>query len=240
MNGDAAGLKAICDTLNKNLQVSRNWPQVGLCAPLVFLAQASQWNTTAAVITGAQTCHWEKKGAFTGEVSVPMLKAVGVQLCLAGHSERRQLFGETDEVVQKKLAAILQGGLWGVLCLGETLRERETNQHLEIVERQLGVLEGLQSYSQQLLVAYEPVWAIGTGVNATPEQASEMHAYIHQWLVQQWGKIAENIPILYGGSVKGDNAVSLFTQPHVDGALVGGASLTWEAFWPIIQAASAA
>ena len=232
MNGDLAGLYAMGGSLSELESLSG--VQVVLCVPLVYLMAAGRFDD---LMIGSQTCNGKEKGSFTGEVSVSMLKEVGVELCLAGHSERRQWFGETDELVREKLRVILAGGLWGVLCVGESLSERKFGKHLEVVQQQLGVLEGLGGSHAKLIVAYEPIWAIGS-VQATPEQAGEMHLGIYQWLTKQWGSAADEIPILYGGSVKGDNAASFFARPHVHGVLVGGASLKAEDFLPIIQAAS--
>jgi len=184
-----------------------------------------------------QDLHWEPKGAYTGEVSGEMLKEVGCAAVIIGHSERRQYFGETNETVCQKIAAALRVGLQPIVCIGETLREREAGNTIPVIERQ--VRDGLAGYGPDivrgLILAYEPVWAIGTGQTATPEQAEEVHAAIRTLLRELAGDGgAESIRILYGGSVKPDNIDSLMAQPNLDGALVGGASLDAEAFSRII------
>ena len=190
---------------------------------------------------GAQNCHWEEAGAFTGEISVPMIAATGARLVLVGHSERRQMFGETDETCARKVRAVLTGGLTAVLCIGETLEEREAGHQRAVVIRQLTrALTGLPAVgdpAERLLIAYEPVWAIGTGRTATPADAQEMHAAIRAALGTLVGTgPSQRVPILYGGSVKGRNAAELLSQPDVDGALVGGASLSPDEFAAIAAA----
>lgn len=186
----------------------------------------------------AQNFHWEEKGAFTGEVSGAMLKDAGCDGVILGHSERRQLFGETDEVVRKKLATALRGGLLPILCVGEVLEEREGGRTFTVVGTQLGqALQGLsRDQARQLAIAYEPVWAIGTGRTATPEQAQEVHAFIRERCAAICDKtVANSIRIMYGGSVKPDNVDSLMAQPDIDGMLVGGASLEVGSFKRIVQ-----
>lgn len=188
----------------------------------------------------AQNLHWEREGAFTGEVSAAMIRDAGAEYVIVGHSERRTLFGETDLTVNKKLVAALGAGLGPIACIGETLDQRESNQTLAVLDRQLQAgFEGLTAEQLgECLLAYEPVWAIGTGRNATPEQAGEAHAHIRS-RVRQWfgADAAERLRILYGGSVKPDNIASLVAQPDVDGALVGGASLDARAFSEIVHTA---
>ena len=187
---------------------------------------------------GAQNVYWEPKGAFTGEVSTAMLKAAGCTYVLVGHSERRQLFGETDETVNKRLHAALGAGLHPIVCVGETLREREVGATMAIVERQ--VLSGLKGVGKaelsRCVVAYEPVWAIGTGRTATPDQAQEVHAAIRKHLAKLSDETtADGIRILYGGSVKPDNIDQLMAQADIDGALVGGACLDATQFTRIVR-----
>lgn len=194
----------------------------------------------APVGLGAQNVHWEKGGAFTGEVSAAMLRALKVQYVVIGHSERRQGLGETDEVVAKKVTAALQAGLNPLLCVGEILAERDAGQVEEVLGRQLR--EALAGCSPEdlsrVVIAYEPVWAIGTGRTATAAQAQEAHAFIHSVLASAFGPpAAETVRIQYGGSVKPDNARALLGQPDVDGALVGGASLDPRSFAQIVQSA---
>ncbi|HXY81557.1 MAG TPA: triose-phosphate isomerase [Gaiellaceae bacterium] len=197
--------------------------EVVVCPPFTGLAACVQ----AGLATYAQNVHWEREGAYTGEVSAPMLLGIGAAGSLVGHSERRQYFGETDEGVARRAAAALAAGLDVIACVGETLAEREAGETEEVLRRQVSVLEA----HARLVVAYEPVWAIGTGLTATPETAQDAHAFIKSLL---------DVPVLYGGSVKPDNAVELMVQPDVDGALVGGASLQVESFAAICEAAAAA
>lgn len=190
---------------------------------------------------GAQNSHWEQEGAFTGEVSVPMIAALGARLVLVGHSERRQMFGETDATCAKKVRAALDGGLTAMLCVGETLEERNAGHHRAVVIRQLtrslGDLPARDDPPGRLLIAYEPVWAIGTGRTASPADAQDMHAIIREALATLLGAGASGrVPVLYGGSVKAGNAAELLSQPDVDGALVGGASLAPEEFAAIVAA----
>jgi triosephosphate isomerase len=198
---------------------------VVVCPPFVSLAVAVQLLAGTEIAVAAQNVHWEEQGAFTGEVSAVMLRELGVYGAIVGHSERRQLFGETDEGVARRTAAALEAGIWVIACVGETEDERERGDTESVLSRQLSVLQE----HDQLVVAYEPVWAIGTGKTATPEQAQEAHAFIR-------GRL--DVPILYGGSVKPENAAELLAQPDVNGALVGGASLDLESFAEICRAAS--
>ncbi|HSX22978.1 MAG TPA: triose-phosphate isomerase [Gaiellaceae bacterium] len=178
----------------------------------------------AGLVTYAQNVHWEPEGAFTGEISAPMLLELGVSGSLVGHSERRQYFGETNETVALRARAALDAGLNVIACVGETMQEREAGETEDVLRRQLSVLEA----HDRLVIAYEPVWAIGTGLTATPEMAQDAHAFIKSLLAA---------PVLYGGSVKAGNAAALFAQPDVDGGLVGGASLDIDAFRAICEAA---
>lgn len=189
---------------------------------------------------GAQNMFWEEEGAFTGEVSPVMLKQAGCTYVVIGHSERRQHFGETDETVNRKLKAALAHGLFPILCLGETRDEREAGRTIEKIEAQLA--GGLAGFSpadmSRIIVAYEPIWAIGTGLTATPAQAQEVHAFIRGWLVQNYGKDSAGCAIiLYGGSVKPANAYSLMREKDINGALVGGASLEAHSFIKIVEEA---
>jgi triosephosphate isomerase len=195
-----------------------------VCPPFVSLAAAVEVLAGTEIAVAAQNVHWETEGAFTGEVSAPMLEELGVYGAIVGHSERRQYFGETDETVAKRARAALNAGLAVIACVGETEAEREAGKTEAVLRRQVSVLE----YDANLVVAYEPVWAIGTGRTATPEIAQEAHAFI---------KTLIDAPVLYGGSVKPDNAAELLALPDVDGALVGGASLDVESFAAICQAA---
>jgi triosephosphate isomerase (TIM) len=196
-----------------------------LCPPFVSLAVAAESRHTVF----AQNVHWAAEGAYTGEVSAPMLRELGVAGAIVGHSERRQYFGETDETVARRTAAALEHGLRVIACVGESLEERESGQMELVLRVQVEALADAAGPHERLVIAYEPVWAIGTGKTATPEQAQEAHSFIKTLL---------ELPVLYGGSVKPDNAAELLSQPEVDGALVGGASLEVESFTAICQAAA--
>lgn len=191
------------------------------------------------VSLGAQDCHEAAEGAFTGEISAPMLKDMGVKVVLAGHSERRHVFGEEDSRITAKAAAILGSGLDLMLCVGETLEERENDRTFEVLDRQLAALNSFSpEEGSRIAVAYEPVWAIGTGQTATPETAQAAHAHCRAAVAGILGdEVSASMPLLYGGSVNPSNAGELLSQPDVDGALVGGASLTIENFGPILDAA---
>ena len=199
---------------------------------------ASSLNEAPHVALAGQDVHWDDKGAFTGEVSAPLLRDVGCRYVIVGHSERRQFFGETDARVRLKVDAAFRAGLTPIACVGETLEEREAGRTLEVVLRQLdAIAEGLGQLDQ-IVVAYEPVWAIGTGRVAKPEDAQAVHAAIRERIATHGGaEKASGIRILYGGSVKADNARGLFSQPDIDGALVGGASLDAASFLAITEAA---
>lgn len=217
--------------------------EVAVCPPFTSIPDISRLieERSMKLGLGAQDVFYEKEGAYTGEISIPMLKALNVDRVIVGHSERRQILGEDDEMVSRKLRAVLDGGLQAILCCGETLEEREAGGAFAKVQGQLDLdLEGLPaSDAGRLVVAYEPIWAIGTGVNATPEDAQEMISFIRERLSQRWGEeVAQVIRILYGGSVKPDNAASLLSMPDIDGALVGGASLKAADFAEIVRAAA--
>jgi triosephosphate isomerase len=197
---------------------------VVVCPPFVSLAVAVQLLAGTEIAVAAQNVSWEDEGAYTGEVSARMLSEVGVYGTIVGHSERRQYFGETDDTVGKRVHTALEAGLLVIACVGETEEQRESNQTEDVLRRQLSVLEP----DDNLVLAYEPVWAIGTGKTATPEIAQQAHAFIKSQL---------DAPVLYGGSVKPDNAAELLAQPDVDGALVGGASLELDSFTAICRAA---
>ena len=203
------------------------------------LLEAAVRAAAGLVEIGAQNCHWEPSGAFTGEVSVPMLAAAGARHVLVGHSERRQLFDESDEDCARKVRAVLAGGLSPMLCVGETIEERDAGRQRSVVIRQLtrALVDLPDEGSERVRVAYEPVWAIGTGRTASAEDAQAMHAAIRESLTTLLGvRMAERIPILYGGSVKPENAAELLAEPDIDGALVGGASLSPEGFASIVAA----
>ena len=212
--------------------------QVAFGVPFTCLEASAAAVAGTPIIIAAQDVFWEDEGAFTGEVSAPMIKAAGAGAVIIGHSERRQMFGDTGEWVNKKLKAALKAGLLPILCVGETLNEREGGRTFDVLGRQFD--EGLAGFASAdlgpLVVAYEPVWAIGTGLTATPDTAQEVHAFIRARLVERFEKSwAEALRILYGGSVKPDNVAKLMAQPDIDGALVGGASLEAASFAKIIN-----
>ena len=198
---------------------------VVVCPPYASLREALAGGLTVY----AQNVHWAPEGAFTGEVSAPMLMELGVRGSLVGHSERRQYFGETDETVARRTSAALEAGLSVIACVGESEEEREAGQTELVLRLQVESVRDAVGPHQRLVIAYEPVWAIGTGKNATPEQAEDAHAFIKDLI---------DVPVLYGGSVKPENAEELLSRPHVDGALVGGASLEVESFTAICQTAA--
>lgn len=203
--------------------------EILLCPPAIWIPAVASALQGSSVKVGGQDVSAHEQGAYTGEISAAMLKACGSQYVIVGHSERRRHHGESSELVARKAEAAFAAGLTPIVCVGETLTEREAGQNWLVVESQLNAIRGLLNKTTEIVIGYEPVWAIGTGKTATPEQAQEMHALIRQWLVQQNAQ-AGHIRIIYGGSVKADNAAALMAQPDVDGGLVGGASLDAEEF----------
>ena len=222
----AAETADFCLALKERL-ASIDGVDVAVCPPYLSLSAAVRTLADTSIAVAAQNVHWAESGAFTGEVSAPMLLELGAYGAIVGHSERRQFFGETDESVARRASAALEAGLWVIACVGELEDERERGKTEEVLRRQVGVLEA----HENLAIAYEPVWAIGTGKTATPEQAQEAHAFIRSLIDE---------PVLYGGSVRPENAAELLAQPEVDGALVGGASLEVELFAAICEAAAGA
>lgn len=213
---------------------------VVVCPPYTSLCEVSEIVAESNILMGAQDLYWEDEGAFTGEVSGMMLKDAGAKFVIIGHSERRQYFGETNEGVNKKIKAALKHGLVPIVCIGETLAQRECNKTFEVLQDHLqNGLKGLSALDiSKLVIAYEPVWAIGTGKTATSSQAQEAHKYIRNLLVKLYdADTADSVRIQYGGSVKPENIVELMAQPDIDGALVGGASLKIESFLSIIRKA---
>ena len=230
----AALVKAIAEATKDYTNVD-----IVCCTPAIDVPAAVEACKGTQVKAGAENAHWEAQGAYTGEISTGMLVDAGAEYVIIGHSERRQYFGETDETVNKRARAVIAAGLTAIVCVGETLEEREAGKLNEVIERQMNV--GLKDVTAadcaKLVIAYEPVWAIGTGLTATPEQAQEMHAFIRSVLAGKWGKeVADNTSILYGGSCKPSNAKELFANPDVDGGLIGGASLKAADFKGIIDA----
>jgi len=207
-----------------------------VCPPFTSLFSVSEILKEASIKLGAQNVFFEDEGAFTGEISPKMLKEIGVEYVICGHSERRNIFGETDEIINKKVKKTVSTGMTAILCVGEKLKEREQGETFNVIKRQVErCLEGIKE-TEGIVIAYEPVWAIGTGKNATPEQAEEVHSFIRGIIEKHYGKnSAEDIIILYGGSVKPENIDSLMAQKDIDGALVGGASLKLDSFLRIVN-----
>lgn len=241
MNTTQASAVELAGTLAKTPPAGK--VEVAVCPPFVYLLPVAKAIASSYVKLGAQDVYFEPKGAFTGEISCEMLRDCCCEYVILGHSERRHVIGETDTLINAKLRAVVAAGLKPILCVGEKLEERDANTTERVIETQLrGGLDGLTAGQlKDLVIAYEPVWAIGTGRNATPEQAQEVHQFIRKWLEGKFGSVfAQDLRIQYGGSVNAANAASLMAQPDVDGALVGGASLKAEDFLKIIQAAIAA
>ena len=231
------GLQLVDDILKASAVGDDNIIILGV--PFPFLGEVSERiEHVPNIHLAAQNCHQEEKGAYTGEVSAAMLKSFGVEYVILGHSERREFFGEDDALILKKMRAAVAHGIRPIYCCGERQEQREAGRHFEVVGQQLNesVMQLQPAELNGLIIAYEPVWAIGTGLTASPEQAEEMHRFINDRLKARFGSAAEDIPLLYGGSVKPSNADELFSQPHIDGGLIGGASLVAEDFLAILNA----
>lgn len=232
LNGDRALISEMVPALK---ELDSTQVETVICPPFVYLA-----DETDGVQKGAQSIASQGSGAFTGEVAGKMLREVGCHYVIVGHSERRSLFGETDEVVAEKVKATLNAGLIPIVCVGETDEEREKGETLEVITRQVkAVMDILPSFSDSLVFAYEPVWAIGTGKTATCEQAEDVHKNIRQILISYNHELGNSTRILYGGSVKPDNSKELFSSENIDGGLIGGASLNVESFLQICNNAVA-
>lgn len=237
MNNDLAQTEALLAALKKYTKVSNATVMVAPTFTNLWHAYQSLKGTTIEVI--AQNMHFAKSGAYTGEISAAMLKSIGVETVILGHSERREYFNETDELLAKKVDAALECGMKVIFCFGEVLADRKAGNHESVVESQIkNALFHLEGSSfDNIILAYEPVWAIGTGETATPEQAQDMHAFIRKTLASKYGSnVADKISILYGGSVKPNNAQEIFSKPDVDGGLIGGASLNADDFFAIVNA----
>ncbi|HUT71894.1 MAG TPA: triose-phosphate isomerase [Desulfatiglandales bacterium] len=224
----------------KEAHIDFGMVDVLVAPPFTTLPLACELLDGTSVFVAGQNMHWEKKGAFTGEISPLMLKEIGCSHVILGHSERRALFFETSELINKKALTAREAGLVPIICIGETLEEREEKRTFAIIETQLN--ESLKPFlkkrnrGENLILAYEPVWAIGTGKTATPVQAQEVHSYIRDWLVKNLDPgMGDDLRILYGGSVKPDNITELMAQPDIDGALIGGASLKADSFLSIVR-----
>jgi triosephosphate isomerase len=238
MNGSTAAI----DVLLRELLAGTthfDGADIAVCPPFPYLPQVSEFLQSSCISTGAQNVALEASGAFTGEVAAAMLKDLGCRYVIVGHSERRALHGETSAIVAQKFLQAQRESLIPILCVGETLEQREAGQTLSMVSEQLQCVIDAAGVAalQQAAIAYEPVWAIGTGKTATPAQAQEVHAHLRQLLESNNASVAQQVRILYGGSVKADNAAELFAEADIDGALVGGASLVAQEFAVISQAA---
>lgn len=233
MNGDLSFVadmtQALKDTLQKGVKTI-----CLLCPPAVFLQQVVEHTKGSKIVVGAQNMHQSEKGAYTGELSAHMIKEVGASYVILGHSERRTLFGESDALIYEKVSSAVAAGLKPVLCVGETLAQREVGQTEQVIAAQLSKVLDNVSLLSDAIVAYEPVWAIGTGKTATPDEAQAVHAFIRQTVADKDPSIAASLPLLYGGSVNSKNAKDLFSQQDIDGGLVGGASLKIDEFVEIV------
>lgn len=240
MNNDLQQSITLIEELKSKLANKPVNCDVIICPPFTSLNEAKKLIEGSVIKLGAQNMFYEDSGAFTGEVSAPMLKSVGCEYVILGHSERRTIFGEKDEMINKKVKKALAHNIKPILCVGETLEEREKDVTEKVVKRQIekGLNDVTPDEILNVIIAYEPVWAIGTGKTATPQQAQEVHAFIRKLLSSMYSiDFAALIPIQYGGSVKPDNAKELLSQKDIDGALVGGACLKADSFMGIIEAA---
>ena len=239
MHGDEAGNRELVSGIIDGAPDAANVSLL-VCPPYPYLGSVASQLRGSNVALGAQNVSEHEAGAFTGEVAPAMLREVGCRYVIVGHSERRTLYGETSVQVAAKMAAALDAGLMPILCIGETLEERESGSTEQVVGEQLAAAlqrNGIGAFTSAV-IAYEPVWAIGTGKTATPEQAQDVHRYIRSVLAEHDASVAENVQLLYGGSVKGDNAAGLFGMPDIDGGLIGGASLKAADFLAIARAAA--
>lgn len=239
MHKDRGEALALIDALVAGLKDVPEGPEVVVAPPFTFLAEAVQHAKGSPIRVAAQNCHQAEQGAFTGEVSAGMLKSIGVTHCIVGHSERRQYSGETDAAVGEKIVALLAHGITPIFCCGEKKEERESGHHFDVVTEQMkGALGRLENDRlKRVVIAYEPVWAIGTGRTASPEQAQAVHAVLRAQLAAATPR-AGDMKLLYGGSVKPDNAAILFSQADIDGGLIGGAALKAADFVAVARAAS--
>ncbi len=240
MNGSSSSTQTLLEGLKQGMGEVKH-ADVAVCAPFIYLPQVADLLNGSAIAWGAQNLSEHSAGAFTGEISASMLNDFNCKYAIIGHSERRSLYGESDELVAEKFAVALGAGLCPIICIGELLEEREANQTEAVVGRQLDAVikrNGIEALAKGV-IAYEPVWAIGTGKTASPEQAQDVHAFIRQRVAAQDASVAEKIQILYGGSMKPSNAQQLLAMQDVDGGLIGGASLKAEDFLGICTAAPA-
>ncbi len=240
MHGSRDSAGNLLRELVNGLGNGRNCVDIVICPPVIFLPLAEQLLGGNELILGAQNMSSEVSGAYTGEVSPEMLAEFSVRYVITGHSERRMLFGESDTLIAQKFSAALAASLIPIVCVGETLAQRDSGKAKQVVTAQLDAIVAKNPVAAfaTAVIAYEPIWAIGTGRTASPEQAQEMHEHIRQWLANQDTEVAENAQIIYGGSVNAANAKELFAQPDIDGGLVGGASLKAEDFIAICNSVS--
>jgi len=241
LNGSKQSISELLAGIVDGLSTAKN-SDVAVCAPYVYIPQVAEILKETKLYYGAQNVSQFDSGAYTGEVSAPMLKEFGCHYAIVGHSERRSIYLESDQQVADKFIAAQKADITPILCVGELLEERESGNTENVVARQLDAVvnaAGIEAF-KHAVIAYEPVWAIGTGKTASPQQAQDVHAYIRQRLASKSAQVAENVQILYGGSVKADNAHDLFIQQDIDGGLIGGASLQAAGFIAICAAASAA
>ncbi|MEG1787924.1 MAG: triose-phosphate isomerase [Kiritimatiellia bacterium] len=237
MNKTPAETAALIADIRKETNDGNNGVEVVVCVPFVDIPAAAEALKGSSIALGAQNMHWKESGAYTGEISAAMLKDLGVSYVILGHSERRQYFAETDETVNLKLKAALAANLIPIVCVGETLQEREDGKMQEVIVRQVtAALAGCQNEFVKIVIAYEPVWAIGTGKTATSTQAQEVHALIRATLAKMNALTADKVRIQYGGSMKPNNAAELMSKPDIDGGLIGGAALMADSFAEIVAA----
>ncbi|MFA3782536.1 triose-phosphate isomerase [Melioribacteraceae bacterium 4301-Me] len=240
MNNDLNESINLISAIKKGINENNTNVDVIICPPFTSLETAYALIKNTTIKLGAQNMYYEKNGAYTGEISAGMLLSVGCEFVILGHSERRTIFGETDELINKKIKSAIQAGLKPIFCIGETLEQRERGEAFEVVDDQLkkGLYQVSNEDIKNIIIAYEPVWAIGTGKNATPEQAQEIHNYIRKQISAMYDSLtAEKLIIQYGGSVKPENSKQLMSMPDIDGALVGGACLKADSFISIINSA---
>jgi len=237
MNGSSQSIRSLMDGIKQGLSEVKN-AEIAVCPPFVYLQQVKELIAGTPIALGAQNVSDQDPGAFTGEIAISMLQDFNCTYIIVGHSERRAIYGESDELVAKKFAKVQAVGLTPILCVGELLEEREAGQTEAVVKRQLEAVINLQGVAslEKAVIAYEPVWAIGTGKTASPQQAQDVHAFIRSLIAKQNTGVADKVRIQYGGSVKGSNAAELFAMPDIDGGLIGGAALKAEDFLAICKA----
>jgi len=237
MNKTIAETKALCEALKSSLAPFAGKCEVAVCPTFTSLAAAVEILKGTNVKVGAQNIHWADNGAFTGEISGAMLQEIGVEYVIIGHSERRQYFGETDETVNKRIKAALKYALKPIVCIGETLEERESGVTNDVLAKQLkgGFADITAADMANITIAYEPVWAIGTGKTATPDVAQETHAFIRKTLVEMFGAAGNDVVVQYGGSMKPGNAAELIAKEDIDGGLIGGAALKSDSFTELVK-----